>query len=75
MVKSGKKVVVCTRSPLLYSLLSRRLPRDIACSPVYTFQREVYQRIYRCDVWRSVTKALVDIQCTGGFANMSGGKS
>ena len=36
----------------------------------------IYQRICRCDARRSgITKASVDNQCTGGFVNMSRGKS
>ena len=31
--------------------------------------------IFKCDESRSITEASVGIQCTGGFANMSGGKS
>ena len=32
---------------------------------------EVYQGISRCIGWRSITRTLVGIQSTGGFAYMS----
>ena len=35
---------------------------------------EVYQGFYRYIEWRSITRASAGIQCTGGFAYMSGGK-
>ena len=47
------------------------------------FQREDYREksmrsllgCCGCGEWRSITKASVGMQCTGSFANMSGGKS
>ena len=39
------------------------------------YRGEVYQGICSCVEWRSITGASVGIQCTGGFADMSGGKS
>ena len=35
---------------------------------------KVYQGICRCVEQRSITTALVGIQCTGGFADMRGKK-
>ena len=38
------------------------------------YPREVYWGICKCVEQRSVTSVSVGIQCTGGFADMSGGK-
>ena len=38
------------------------------------YSGEVYQGIYRCVEWRSITRTLEGIRCTTGFADMSGRK-
>ena len=38
------------------------------------YSGEAYQGICRCVEQRSITRASVGIQCTGGFADMSGRK-
>ena len=38
------------------------------------YSGDVYQGICRCVKWRRITRALVGIRCTSGFADMSGRK-
>ena len=53
-----------------------RIPRVVQLRKIVFLPTDVDAREFcRCDEWRSITKPSVGIQCTGGFANMSEGKS
>ena len=48
---------------------------DLKKKIIERYLGDVYQQICRCVEWRSITRASVGIQCTGGFADISVGKS
>ena len=64
---------ICKNERILFNGAKFKIKVDLKEKLTVRCYGEVCQGICKCE-WRSITRALVGIQCTGGFADMSGRK-